>query len=331
MALFSSRTERQVRKVRYFKMKALVFYTSCTLTKSLPIPKTLSVETLSQRTIAARSRAWCSRIEAWKGEHRPARDLYCGGHWTIVRALASSLSNFTPFVISAGYGLIGMDTSLAPYAATFAFGQHDSIARCAGNVAVQENRDWWAALCAWSIENMRHCQSLRESAAKAPDAIHMFALSPRYLDAISVDLVKAREVLRNPRNLIIISHGLKRHGVLNENIVSPAADIQNVVGGGLVSLNVSVAAKVIHSIPRDNLTIDKARVFIDQLKATTTPRVYPIRRSVSDAQVVQFIIKELVKRKTTTSYSGLLSKFRASGKACEMKRFRQLYQQLTSK
>jgi len=306
-------------------MTAVCFYTSCTMTKSLPAAASLSVASLS-RNAEKRAEQWRSRIDAWKGERRTAMELYCGGHWSVVRGLAEAEagSGLLSFVVSAGYGLVSTETSLAPYAATFALGQADSVAIEKGKSGPTENVEWWNQLGAWRPAGVSGVRSISDAVKKWPLRIHLFALSPYYLDAISDDLARARRQLANPQNLIVISTGKKRHGDLNGNVLSAPADLQTLLGGALVSLNVRLAAEIFKSIPTEKLCLDEVRAFIADLRAEATPRDIPKRDPMTDSQVVRFIEKA-AKSDDARSYTTLLRSLRNSGCACEMKRFRKLF------
>lgn len=221
-------------------MAEVCFYTSCTMTKSLPAARSLSVASLPRTSGEKRAEQWRSRIDAWQGERRVAMELYCGGHWSVVRGLAEAEvgNGLLSFVVSAGYGLVSTGVSLAPYAATFALGHADSVAIEKGKAGPSENVAWWNQLCAWRPAGVTGVRSISAAVKKWPQRVHLFALSPNYLDAISEDLAQARQQLADPQNLIVISTGRKQHGDLNGNIVTAPADLQTLIGGALVSLNV---------------------------------------------------------------------------------------------
>jgi hypothetical protein len=258
-----------------------------------------------------------------------ARELYSGGHWSIVRELAASTPALRCFVISAGYGLIPIDTSLAPYAATFATGKKDSVACGAGKDAPKENVEWWNCSCEWKLNGTKQPRSICENVRNSPKGTHVFALSPSYLDAISDDLIRARKGLSDANRLIVFSNAKRRHGDLNGNVIPAPAEVQTLVGGALASLNVRVAAEVLNTIPLSDLTLEEVRAFVLELKSKARPRVYPDRRPVSDSEVIRFIEKA-VKSQTKASYTKLLRAFRDSGRACEMNRFKSLFYQTTS-
>jgi hypothetical protein len=306
-------------------MSNIFFYTSCTLTKSLAPPGYLSAGELSKGSVLQRQTEWCTRIDGWEGERRKARDLYSGGHWSVVRRMASVRLGLQCFVISAGYGLVSIDAPLAPYAATFAFGQRDSVTLTRGKSAPKANVEWWNRLCSWKPIGVKGARSICASVMRAPTSIHVFAFSPFYLDAISEDLARARQQLADRSRLIIVSTGKARHGELNNNVIPAPAELQTRLGGGLVSLNVRVVAEVLDSIPVCDLTLEEVRKFVGELASGAKPRLYPKRCPASDDEVIYFI-KNAAREEQKPSYTNLLCSFRGSGHACEMKRFRALFQ-----
>jgi hypothetical protein len=301
------------------------FYTSCTLTKSVAPPTHLCAGELSKDSVLARQAEWCSRIDAWEGERRTARELYSGGHWNVVRDLASARPGLQCFVISAGYGLVSIDARLAPYAATFAFGHHDSVAHARGKNAPQENVEWWNALCSWRPVGAKGVRSICESLMRARTSIHVFALSAFYLDAISEDLARGRQQLADTSRLIIVSTGKARHGKMKGNVIPAPAELQTILGGGLISLNVRVAAEALNSIPASDLTFEEVHKFVRALASRAKPRVHPKRCPASDTEIIYFI-KKAAREERKPSYTNLLRSFRSSGRACEMRRFKKLFQ-----
>ena len=212
------------------------------------------------------------------------------------------------FVISAGYGLVGIDTQLAPYAATFTPGRLDSVANAQGNVAPKQNGEWWQKLCAWRPVGIGGPRSIRAAFRKFPNSVHIVALSPSYLDAIFEDLTEGLFELSNPEKLIVISAGKKRHGDLNGWVLSPPAELQTVLGGALVSLNVRLAAEILNRNSVGGLSRAKAIAFVSRLKAKAQPRAIPTRRPVRDAHVIRFI-RHSDRSRSRLSYTSLTQGF----------------------
>lgn len=311
-------------------MDTLFFYTSCTLTKSVPPPTQLCAGGLPSGSVLERQKEWRKSIDAWEGDRRTAIELYGGGHWNVVRRLATSRPDLPCSVISAGYGLVSMDSLLVPYAATFAFGYRDSIARTCGKSGFRENVEWWNALCDWRPVGAKGPRSLSESLARARHSIHFFALSAFYLGAISEDLARGQRQLEDSSRLIIISTGKANHGELSENVIPAPAELQTLLGGGLVSLNVRVGAAAVNSIPLTDLTFEEVRKFVGELSSRARPRLYSKGFPASDDEIVCFI-KKAASEVSKPSYTNVLRSFRSSGRACEMKRFRTLFQKVVTK
>ena len=72
------------------------------------------------------------RVEAWAaaleqgGQAVEARNLYSGDHWSVSCGMHRP-PEVSVWVASAGYGLVGVDAPLCPYAATFRLGEEDSV------------------------------------------------------------------------------------------------------------------------------------------------------------------------------------------------------------
>jgi hypothetical protein len=307
-------------------MSKLFFYTSCTLTKSMVAPAHLCAGSLPHGLVSKRQKEWSSRIDGWEGDRPPARELYSGGRWSVVRGLARARPEIQCFVISAGYGLVPIDALLAPYEATFAWGQHNSVALAGGKRAAEENVEWWKRLCDWEPFGVKGPRSICACAIGAATDVHVFALSPFYLAAISKDLAQARQQLADSGRMIIVSSGKAAQNDLNANVIPVQADLQTLLGGGLVSLNVRIAVEAVNSIAVSNLTLEEVRNFVGDLTSRAKPRIYPKRCPVSDDQVIGFI-KNAASQERKPSYTNLLRRFRDSGQACEMKRFKMLFQE----
>ena len=304
------------------------------MTKSAHVPNLLRTQNLPQGALSRRCAAWQSRLEAWNGERRKAIDLYCGGRWSVVRRIANGnngrLKEIDCWVVSAGYGLIRASTQIAPYSATFSPGDADSVSRFRGQLVPTENVEWWEALSSWRPSGMHGPRSLRDAFRRWPTNVHLFVLSPVYLDAISKDLVAARAELRNPEKLVIISEGKKRHGELNGSVITAPAALQSVLGGALVSLSARLASEVLCRLPVDRLRCEEVRRFVSRLLRRAKPKRIPQRLRRSDIQVSGFI-RRSSNSDFAGSYTRLLQAYRDAGYACEMRRFKNLYQTARSR
>ena len=311
-------------------MNPVCFYTSCTMMKSLPVPNELNMGSLGQMSSKNRGKEWMSRLDAYNGEKRTPIKLYAGGHWSVFRTFVESQqsSGLRSFVISAGYGLISTEISsnelLAPYAATFTSGQTDSVSTGTTSTRLIENRSWWDQLCSWYPKGLGPIRSIRQTMKAMPDSVHLLALSSSYLNAILTDLTLAKRELSNPNNLIIVSTPKKMYGDINDNIVPTSANLQTCLGGGLLSLNVRLAIAIYQEFSQSNFSPLSAREFAQNLQLNARAREIPKRNKATDMEVNSFIMKSLSAHKSQ-SYTPLLQSFRKSGRACEVKRFRDIF------
>ena len=102
---------------------------TCTDRKRLPVPAGLQLRSVP--STGDRFDAWKKRLEQAE-RSTPALDLYAGEAWQVVRELAPvapSGHTVSRWVVSAGYGLIGINTQLSPYGAAFSAGKLDSVSR----------------------------------------------------------------------------------------------------------------------------------------------------------------------------------------------------------
>src|SRR4051812_20847016 len=95
---------------------------SCKSRKSAPVPTALHMSSIAGVALEERVGQWTSALKAVDVPAVRAGDLYAGDHWKIVLgipAAATGAFNVQLWVASAGYGLVGIDTPLKPYSATF--------------------------------------------------------------------------------------------------------------------------------------------------------------------------------------------------------------------
>ncbi len=123
--------------VRYSKMRKRVnIVVTCTKRKRFPLAPGLRMREVQATDIGTGFAAWIERLSTSEAETVLAGNLYAGEHWSIVRSLedvaASSGLEATVWICSAGYGLIGLDTRIKPYSATFASNHADTVRKWRG-------------------------------------------------------------------------------------------------------------------------------------------------------------------------------------------------------
>jgi hypothetical protein len=303
------------------------FITTCTSRKTLPCPAGLSLQSIAANSVQKRFSAWLERLSCDKSETKKPIELYSGGSWKIVRRINSEFSGkLKTWVVSAGQGLLAEEEKVPSYAATFASGEPDCVV--SGKVSSDNLTDWWTLLCEWRRANGKVISSLADLAHAYPNQPMVVALSADYFKATQSDLLKARAALSNPDLLVIISAGTNSSGELANNLVPADARLENVFGKSRIVLNARVAEMVLRQFKSGEIRASKVASYLGELIRGLPPSTYPKRESASDNEVSAFISKKL--HLSPCSCSRLLQEYRATGRACEQKRFRNLYHNIRS-
>jgi hypothetical protein len=276
----------------------------------------------------------------------PARDLYLGDHWAVVRELPvlarCAKVSASLWVASAGYGLVPESGFLRSYSATFAVGQADTVFPASAATSKARSayaQAWWAALGQLSLpsrarssgsgRNPPGARSVLELARLDPHARILVVASPDYVAAMAVDLVAAAAELASPDHLIVVS-GRDRFATsaLARHIVPSDARLQAKVGGAMPSLHARVARKIVKEAPRWELSASSLRERYTRLLETCpAPKRYK-RHKLTDGEVRAFILGVLRREGATATASASLRALRGSGRACEQHRFKDLFHSL---
>lgn len=294
---------------------------TCSNRKRHPVPADLRLQDIRTRDAEGRFDDWVRRVSTSRAPAVPAEELYGGEHWQTARTLAGTVARHggtaRTWICSAGYGLVPLDSALRPYAATFAFGHVDSV-----GTSTAEVQQWWGHHNRWQGPSPSAPRSLTMLATTSPAAVLIVVLSSTYLRACAHDLMGAAEVLQRPEQLSIISAGANTSGGLHEFLLPVDAHLQTAVGGSLGALNVRLAARLLDMAGNGGLERPALNEHARALRVDSTPRTTPQRAPMTDEEVCQFIAERLTERSTHTA---LLRQLRNSGRACEQKRFAQLF------
>ena len=302
---------------------------TCTKRKRIFPERDLQLRSVRGRSLAERNRFWLFRLKKAAGKTTNARDLYAGDHWSVVRALDREVTNsklaVDIWICSAGYGLVGLDAKLHPYAATFAVGFLDSITRGMSKLDPWEGgKQWWRLLTKWKGPTTGSPRSIAALARRHPQRPLLVVASPNYLSALEDDLLNAAKSLKGDGRLMIVTSASQRVPELSKYCLPCSAVLQSVVGGARTSLNVRLARKLLEEISPGKLNYSTARKKLERLVRQQPKSKPKPRRKTNDAAVRQFIIKAL-KRDPGVSCNALLRRFRAGGRACKYSRFRALF------
>ena len=118
------------------------FITSCTKSKAVKYGKALALSECSEHPGFGPS-SWLCELSK-REKQGPALEVYVGDHWSVSKDI---LVNYAQdlWVISAGYGLINAQKTIASYDATFSTGDRNSISNNLGfdSHPKEQNKAWW--------------------------------------------------------------------------------------------------------------------------------------------------------------------------------------------
>jgi hypothetical protein len=291
---------------------------TCTARKTLPVSVTFG--SLANFCHEERFNEWTRRLETTSSELKPAKELYAGSSWSAVREiLAYARTNV--WIASAGYGLITPETNIRSYSATFTRNHADFVG---DNNTANCTQNWWLKLTQKNIptsEVASVCQLVRRN----PHIPLIAALSEDYWRALKHDFEEAAQFVKSRENMVIIAAGVSETGPLGGHFLPCSAKLERVLGRGRSSLNARILALIFREY-RDQIGRPELFETFHQLLSNLDEYPYPQRRQTSDEQVAEFI-RQKKSAHSKVSHSRLLREFRASGSACEQKRFRELFKQ----
>ena len=303
---------------------------SCTERKRAPIPAGLHLGSLADGVPLVRARQWWDRLNAHDGARQPANDLYGGEHWTLAQR---SLNVFSGagieadlWIASAGYGLIPASAPLCPYSATFAQGVPDSVTRglLEARARPATLQAWWACLGEFPGPEARESRSLQALAARSPRSALLVVASPDYIRAMRLDLLAARDALKTPERLIVISNrDLSSDAELSRHLIPVDERCRTVLGGTMQGLNARVALSLLEWGHAEPLSVPRLRQRYDDMVSDAEKPPKPNRERMDDKDVVAFLRAELAKD-PRAGWTLLLRTLRGGGRACEQRRFNEL-------
>lgn len=304
---------------------------SCSNRKSVSPSRALRIESLRHKTMQARATEWSYRLRDASDQEMPARDLYQGEHWSTVLELedAAKRAGFKPrlWVSSAGYGLVSVDAPLKPYAATFTTGQADSVVPTDFSGDWRSAvRIWWNTLARWKGPDPRAPRTLASLVSTCPRTPMIVALSEPYIAAARDDLLKARSTMPDEK-LIIVSTGLRGNGDFSSNLIPSAAKLRTRFGGALHSLNARIVLDILANTRDATFSVSRLRNRYTRLLAKVKPMTHHDRTRLTDDEVRLFAKQQIAHDPKMTA-SRALRALRDSGRACEQKRFGNLFREV---
>jgi hypothetical protein len=286
-------------------------------------------------SLTTRLKQWKSSLRQSKHNKLPAKQLYVGEYWSVIRQLpelCASKFDTKLYVCSAGYGFISADTKIANYSATFASKHDDSVTtRAEPKYASNTRRAWWKGMTGTKFTKL---------VERSPDAHVLVIASPDYLDAMASDLNDIRLVLKNSEQLVIVSSRLPSvlKDVMRTNLVASVAKLElsnGIRGGTRSSLHARTARHLLTSVTPKTFLASKLRVkYQNKVNRITEPLPTFDRERHDREDIKEFIRDELKKErkgesKNQHSHTSLLRVLRdVKWWACEQHRFARYFEEV---
>jgi hypothetical protein len=158
-----------------------------------------------------------------------------------------------------------------------------------------------------------------------PSDIFLVVASPNYLLAVKEDLIVGATANPGLAQLLVVSSLTKLEGTeLLPFLVPSDTSLQQAVGGLRASLHARVARLIVAQAGFHRFNLAAVRASCNALRVDRRQRSARHSTKLSD-EAVRAYIRDALATRSAVAYTTLLRKFRATGRACEMTRFKQLY------
>jgi hypothetical protein len=273
---------------------------------------------------------------------RKALDLYKGQLWDTFLdgwgIINSQLKNCQLWILSAGYGLIKSDQKIVPYDITFQEPRN-------GSPSMQykvESKDgtpsrrkiiqrWWKLLTSSSGSTHLSIKSLIKNAQK--DDYFFIVLGKDYLYAVFPDLYAAIKSSKYPNNISVLSNNPKDSLAkkLGKQWLHADSRFINLLGSNNITVNAKIAKKLLWHIFYEKGGLQwwsnrNLNAYLKHISSSLPDVKKHDRETNTDKEVKEYITESL--KSNDTAFTKLHRSFRDSGKACEYKRFKGLYNQV---
>lgn len=288
---------------------SLTIVVTCADRKSLPVTQGLRFRDVPSGTPAERAREWRERLRLG-GEKRPLSSLYQGEQWKESLRLAgvARQAGFEPSlaVASAGLGLLPVTAAAPAYAATFALGNADAVARTLNEAAA-----WWAQVA--NFPPNLDLAGLRDSV--------MLVLSRSYALPLADDLAGLGQ---SSARSVLVGGASDIPGIVR---IPSDATLRQTLDGTLSSLNQRMGIRFLELShgPAEWLSDAHLRRWNSWVEKSQHREVFDRRRGGDDE--IKAWIEAIVALKSASA-TRALREYRDQGYACEQGRFARLYREV---
>jgi hypothetical protein len=289
-------------------VRQLTVVVTCTDRKMLVPSPALRIGSLPQGGVASRVQMWTDRVQA-ETRRVPLLNLYKGEHWVQAGAImtAAAKAGFEPelWVVSAGLGLQPATASFPAYAATFSPRHQDGVA-----TTPVDRRQWWKGL-----QERLGVRRVVELSGRGPT---LLVLSEVYG---SVLLSELRELGEGGADVLLVGGSEDVAGLQR---IPANGSLRKALGGTLTGLNARMAISWFDHCQDGVLTSPATVKSWMRWAEDSAHRERHDRTPMTDAEIKKFILASTAAQ-PDISRTRLHRLLRDSGKACEQKRFANLY------
>ncbi|MDQ8206857.1 hypothetical protein QEH52_05015 [Coraliomargarita sp. SDUM461003] len=312
-------------------MSEIVIIASCSQQKKRTEGKCVMMHTIKATTGEGRLNAWTKLVQSSDWE-TPADEMYLGQYWSVIReiiiALGQKGARHQLLIASAGLGLLSHDDKIPNYAATFQSGATDDI--CSPLTLPLKRRgivrNWWKQINQ-NLSAKKRLTFLNQAITSETRTV-VCLLSSLYLEALKGEIQSIQKLRPDIQFLIFTTDKDPARRNL-KGWIPIESDLLQKLGGSRVSLSARMALEYLRSKRSTaSITTSDCRSFFQKRCQQHGSKITFDRKPATDDQAKKFIIKEI--ENGATSYSPTLRAFRDAGFACEMKRFRGLFKEVTN-
>lgn len=304
--------------------------TNCTSSKSSKLQHDVNIKDISGDTRSP-STQWVNKLKKQK-DLVAAIDVYVGDHWSKVNEIYNL--NHPVWVVSAGYGLIPAKRKISSYNATFNANNENSVSRFySGESLTDKNISWWNEINLKAIPQTKSIGPIEELYKNNPSDIFFVVVPPNYLKVLAPELLKlTTNGIINTENTFIFSSKQALKPLLQNLFFQAKDDFCEQLGGSRISLNIRLASKILKGLTLERAVAHQVRKIYNDLLTNAAPAERFNRKKMTDEDVDNFIMNELLSMSLKeSSASKLLRVLRNKGMACEQKRFGKLYKTIAEK
>ena len=298
---------------------AVYIYTACGLSKrSAAKPFALSRVAPNSREIpiAQRADAWVRKAWADTPHRNPFELTYQGGFWGLLRKNPPP-SHIKICAVSAGFGVLTPGSLIPNYDATFSKGSRNSVGGSS-----PANREWWTHLGRHAKVHGRP-SGITDSVQRFC-GIHIVALPQIYLDAVWDDISEVLCARRAVGRIVILTTPYSGNTFASGRSLTVAGGLRAELGGTIGTLLPRFALRIASTLGESCANFNSIRRLVSSM--ATEDALSPERKRMTDDDVQEFIADYLKRNPSASGYTRALRQLRTSGLACEMKRFRSLFQ-----